>query len=112
MYAARITALEHSQDRFATHYGKCHAGNTMATSSINVTLPAPLKDYVEAQAESGAFGTPSDFILDDRDRRRRNLEEHLLDALKHEEESVEISDEEWQSADLVEILRARLQPTL
>jgi antitoxin ParD1/3/4 len=88
----------------------------MATSSINITLPEPLKAYEEAQADSGAFGTPSDFIreliLDDRDRRRRNLEEHLLDALNHEEDSVEISDEEWQSADLVEILRARLPPTV
>ena len=49
----------------------------MAASSIHITLPEPLKAYVEAQAESGAFGTPSDFIreliLDDRDRRRRNL---------------------------------------
>jgi antitoxin ParD1/3/4 len=85
----------------------------MATSSINITLPEPLKAYVEAQADSGAFGTPSDFIreliLDDRDRRRRNLEEHLLDALKHEEESVEISDEVWEHGDIVAVLEERLK---
>jgi antitoxin ParD1/3/4 len=84
----------------------------MATSSINITLPEPLKAYVEAQADSGAFGTPSDFIreliLDDRDRRRRNLEEHLLNALKHEDDSVEISDEVWEHGDIVAVLEEHL----
>jgi antitoxin ParD1/3/4 len=84
----------------------------MATSSINITLPEPLKAYVEAQADSGAYGTPSDFIreliLDDRDRRRRDLEERLLESLQSQ--PIEISEEEWQRDDLIEVLRAKLKP--
>jgi len=85
----------------------------MAASSIHITLPEPLKAYVEAQAESGAFGTPSDFIreliLDDRDRRRRNLEEHLLDAMKHKADAFEISEEDWERGDIVGVLEERLK---
>ncbi len=58
----------------------------MASSTINITLPEPLKACVEAQAESGDYGTPSDYvrelILDDRDGQLARLEDRLLDNLK------------------------------
>jgi antitoxin ParD1/3/4 len=85
----------------------------MPTSSLNISLPEPLKAYVEAQAESGDYGTPGEFVRDlireDRDRRRRNLVEHLLEALKHEAEAFEISDEDWEHRDIVGVLEGRLK---
>ncbi|MDQ2926379.1 MAG: type II toxin-antitoxin system ParD family antitoxin [Acidobacteriota bacterium] len=76
----------------------------MATT-INISLPEPLKTYVDAQIEAGDFGTPSQYIreliLDDRDRHRRNLEEHLLSALKEEQNALEIPDEVWDHGDIV-----------
>ena len=81
----------------------------MATT-INISLPEPLKTYVDAQIEAGDYGTPSQYIreliLDDRDRRRRNLEEHLLDALKNESKSIEISDADWANGNVVQALKA------
>jgi antitoxin ParD1/3/4 len=81
----------------------------MATT-INISLPEPLKSYVDAQIDAGDYGTPSQYIreliLDDRDRRRRNLEEHLMSALKEEGNDLEISDEVWESGDVVALLEA------
>ncbi|MEO7030039.1 MAG: hypothetical protein ABI147_11620 [Acidobacteriaceae bacterium] len=81
----------------------------MATT-INISLPEPLKTYVDAQIEGGDFGTPSQYIreliLEDRDRRRRNLEEHLLSALKEEPNALEISDEVWANGEVVQTLKA------
>ncbi len=82
-------------------------------STINISLPEPLSSYVEAQIASGDFGTPSQYISEliqeDRDRRRRNIEEHLLHALKHESEALEIADEHWQHGDIVGILESHAE---
>ncbi len=83
----------------------------MATSTINITLPEELNHYVEARVDSGSFGTPTEYIreliLDDRDRRISRLEERLLESIKSE--PIEISEEEWESEDLIEILRTKLE---
>jgi antitoxin ParD1/3/4 len=82
----------------------------MSSSTINVSLAEPLRTYVEAQVESGAYGTPADFIreliLDDRDRRRAHIEDRLEMALQ--EEAIEISDEEWADGDILSIGDERL----
>ena len=82
----------------------------MAASPLNISLPETLKAYVEAQVESGAYGTPADFvrelILDDRDRHLARLEDRLLDNLKSE--PIEVTEQEWRSEDLIEILRGKL----
>jgi antitoxin ParD1/3/4 len=79
-------------------------------ATINISLPEPLKAYVDAQTEAGNFGTPQEFIReliqDDRDRHRRNVEERLLDALKHESEAIEITDEDWANGNVVRTLKA------
>jgi antitoxin ParD1/3/4 len=79
-------------------------------ATINISLPEPLKAYVDAQTEAGNYGTPQEFIReliqDDRDRHRRNLEERLLDALKDESNAIEISDEDWANGNVVRTLKA------
>lgn len=46
-------------------------------TSINISLPKPLKQYVESQVAAGAYSTPSEFLrnLIREDRRRRAREE-------------------------------------
>lgn len=79
-------------------------------ATINISLPEPLKAYVDAQTEAGNYGTPQEFIReliqDDRDRHRRNLEERLLDVLRQEPEAIEISEEDWANGNVVRTLKA------
>lgn len=82
-------------------------------ATINISLPEPLKAYVDAQTEAGNYGTPAEFIREliqnDRDRHRSNLEERLLDALQHEAEAIEISEQDWASGNVVRTLKAYAQ---
>jgi len=55
-------------------------------TSLNVSLPEPLKDYVEAQVERGGYSTPSEYvrslIREDQQRRaEERLERALLEGL-------------------------------
>ena len=34
----------------------------MSMTSLNISLPDPLKSYVEGRVASGDFGTPSEFV--------------------------------------------------
>ena len=82
----------------------------MATTTLNIPLPEDLKRYVDARVDSGAYGTPSDYvrelILNDRDRRLSRLEDSLVEALKGE--PIEITDEEWAHGDIMAIAEQRL----
>ena len=53
---------------------------------MNISLPDPMKRYVEAQVRSGEFANASDYV---RDLIRRDEREHelVLAALRHGEES-------------------------
>jgi antitoxin ParD1/3/4 len=55
--------------------------DTMANTSMNVSLPEALKDYVQERVAEGTFSNPSDYVraLIREDMRRR--EEEKLDAL-------------------------------
>ena len=53
-------------------------GSTVAT--MNVSLPDPLKDWVEAQVEAGRYANASDYVRD-LIRRDQDRKEALLDAL-------------------------------
>jgi antitoxin ParD1/3/4 len=83
----------------------------MAASSLNVSIPEPLKAYVEAQVDSGDYGTPSDYvrdlILDDRDRRLARLEDRLLENLKSK--PIDFSDEELTQGNFVNLCRSKLR---
>lgn len=79
-------------------------------TSLNISLPDPLKAYVEGRVASGDFGTPSEFIRNlirqDKEQRRTRLENELLDALQTKE--LVISPEELNGRSLVSILREKL----
>lgn len=83
----------------------------MPMSSLNISLPEPLKAYVEAQIEAGDYGTPSEYVSDlireDKERRLSRLEEHLIDAMK--DEPIDISDEELKQDGLVATLERKLK---
>ena len=83
----------------------------MATSSLNITLPEPLKAYVEAQVESGAYGTPTDYvrelIRDDRDRHLARLEDRLLENMKSK--PIALSQEDLSQGNFISLCRKKLQ---
>jgi antitoxin ParD1/3/4 len=57
----------------------------MAMSSLNISLPEALKEYIEDQVNSGDWSTPSEYIRElirqDKERRLGNLEQELLAAV-------------------------------
>ncbi len=79
-------------------------------TSLNISLPDPLKAYVEDRVASGDFGTPSEFIRNlirqDKEQRRARLEAELLDALASKE--IAIAPEELKDRSLVSVLREKL----
>lgn len=82
----------------------------MAMASLNISLPDPLKSYVEERVASGDFGTPSEFIRNlirqDKEQRRSALEAELLEAL--ETRQIAISASELEGRNLVAVLREKL----
>ena len=78
-------------------------------TSLNISLPEPLKQYVEDQVSSGDWGTPSEYIRElirqDKERRLHNLEEELLAATKGPR--IELTVAEIRKKGLVKALRER-----
>ena len=85
----------------------------MAMTSLNISLPDPLKTYVEERVASGDYGTPSEFIRNlirqDKEHRRARLEAELLDALQTGE--IAIAPEELLGRTLVSVLQEKLART-
>jgi len=81
----------------------------MAMTSLNISLPEALKEYVEGQVASGDWGTPSEYIRElirqDKERRLSNLEQELLAATKGPK--VELSVTEIRKKGLIATLRQR-----
>ena len=81
----------------------------MPMTSLNISLPEPLKTYVEGQVASGDWGTPSEYIRElirqDKERRLANLEQELLAAVKGPK--IEVSLREIRNNGLVAALRER-----
>jgi antitoxin ParD1/3/4 len=78
-------------------------------TSLNISLPEALKEYVEGQVASGDWGTPSEYVRDlirqDKERRLGNLEQELLAAAKGSKIEVPIS--EIRTRGLLAALRTR-----
>jgi antitoxin ParD1/3/4 len=81
----------------------------MAMTSLNISLPEALKDYVEGQVASGDWGTPSEFIRElirqDKERRLGNLEQELIAAARGT--TVELSVADIRRKGLLTVLRER-----
>jgi len=80
----------------------------MAMTSLNISLPEPLKHYVEGQVASGDWCTPSEYIRElirqDKEQRLHSLEQELIAAGKGPK--IEISLSEIRKRGLVAALRA------
>jgi antitoxin ParD1/3/4 len=82
----------------------------MPMTSLNISLPDPLKAYVEGRVASGDYGTPSEFVRNlirqDKEQRRTMLETELLEALQGED--YVIAPDELKGRTLVSVLREKL----
>ena len=78
-------------------------------TSLNISLPEALKQYVEGQVASGDWGTPSEYVRElirqDKERRLSNLEQDLITAAKGTK--IELSVTEIRKKGLVAALRER-----
>ena len=82
-------------------------------TTMNVSLPEKLKEYVDGRVETGGYGTASEYVRDlirqdlENQRKERNerLDALLLEGLKSmdEEGTFEITDEYWDE------MRARIK---
>lgn len=68
----------------------------MAMTSLNISLPPALKEYVEGQVATGDWGTPSEYvralIRQDKERRLVDLEQDLAAAAKGPKTEIATSD--------------------
>jgi len=82
----------------------------VAMTSLNISLPDPLKAYVEERVSSGDFGTPSEFVRNlirqDKEQRRTHIEKQLLEALQTK--GIAVTPEELNGRSLVSVLREKL----
>jgi antitoxin ParD1/3/4 len=94
------------------HLHKLSYYEGMAMTSLNISLPEALKEYVEGQVASGDWGTPSEYVRElirqDKERRLNNLEQELLAASKGPK--IEISLAEIRRKGLLATLRERTRP--
>jgi antitoxin ParD1/3/4 len=81
----------------------------MPMTSLNISLPAALKQYVEGQVASGDWGTPSEYVRElirqDKERRLGNLKQELIAAAKGAK--IELRVAEIRQKGLVTVLRER-----
>lgn len=83
----------------------------MPMTSLNISLPEALKEYIEGQVASGDWGTPSEYVRElirqDKERRLRSLEQELVAAAKGPK--IEVSVSEIRKKGLVNALRERVR---
>ena len=78
-------------------------------TSLNISLPEALKQYVEGQVACGDWGTPSEYVRElirqDKERRLHNLEQDLIAAAKGPK--IELPVAEIRKKGLISTLRER-----
>lgn len=72
----------------------------MAMTSLNISLPESLKEYVEVQVAAGGYSTPSEYLRellrqDQKQRAEQKLEALLLEGL-NSGDPIEITPEYWE----------------
>jgi antitoxin ParD1/3/4 len=81
----------------------------MPMTSLNISLPEALKEYVEGQVASGDWSTPSEYVRElirqDKERRLRDLEQELVAAAKRRK--IELPISEIRRKGLIATLRAQ-----
>jgi antitoxin ParD1/3/4 len=80
-------------------------------TSLNISLPEALKEYVEGQVASGDWGTPSEYVRElirqDKQRRFANLQEDLLAAARGAKIGFPLA--EIRKKGVVQVLRQRIR---
>ena len=80
-------------------------------TSLNISLPEALKEYIEGQVASGDWGTPSEYVRElirqDKERRLSNIEQDLIAAAKGPK--IELSVTEIRKKGLVAVIRERIR---
>ena len=91
------------------HLHKLSYYEAMPMTSLNISLPEALKEYVEGQVASGDWGTPSEYVRElirqDKERRLGDLEQELVAAAKGPK--IEIPLAEIRRKGLISALRDR-----
>ena len=81
----------------------------MRMTSLNISLPEALKEYIEGQVASGDWGTPSEYVRElirqDKERRLSDLEQDLAAASKGP--TIELPLAEIRRKGLISALRER-----
>jgi antitoxin ParD1/3/4 len=81
----------------------------MSMTSLNISLPEALKEYVEGQVASRDWGTPSEYVRElirqDKERRLGDLEQDLIAAAKGPK--IELRVAEIRKKGLISALRER-----
>lgn len=80
--------------------------------TMNVSLPEPLKQYVEEQVSAGGYSSVSEYVrelvrADQKRKAREQLEQTLLEALQTE---TEVVTPEWWAKLRAEIHREVVSP--
>jgi antitoxin ParD1/3/4 len=69
-------------------------------TSLNISLPKAMKEYIEARVQDGAFSTPSEYmralVREDQKRQEQEKLEALLVQSLESGEPVEITPEFWE----------------
>jgi antitoxin ParD1/3/4 len=81
-----------------------------AVQTMNISLPDPLKQYVEDQVSAGGYSSASEYVrelvrADQKRKAQEQLETTLLEALKSD--PIEVTPEMWE--ELRQTLRSRAQ---
>lgn len=69
-------------------------------TSLNISLPQSLKDFVEEQVKAGGYSTPSEYMRellrqDQKRRAKEKLEAMLLEGI-NSGTPIEVNDEYWE----------------
>jgi antitoxin ParD1/3/4 len=69
-------------------------------TSLNISLPQPLKDFVEERVKQGGYSTPSEYVRellreDQKRRAEEKLEALLLEGL-NSGKPIDVTQEYWE----------------
>jgi antitoxin ParD1/3/4 len=72
----------------------------MDMSSLNISLPQPMKDFIETRVQEDNYSTPSEYVRalireDQKRREEQKLEAMLLESLQSGD-AIEVTPEYWE----------------
>jgi antitoxin ParD1/3/4 len=78
-------------------------------SSLHISLPDPLKAYVDQQVEAGDYTSPSEYFTDlirhEKEIKLANLENRLRTALEGEADALELTAAQVRAGNLLPLIQ-------